>query len=68
MWLRDRRAGAEAELSLVLRLTLERGVDWDRNLLHCCRLQAHENTKEQPLDHNNNSDTVNYDLYNYIRL
>lgn len=40
--LRDRGACAEAELCLVLWLTLKRGVDWDRNLLHRSRLKGRD--------------------------
>lgn len=41
LWLRNRRASAETKLGLVLGLTLQGGVDGDRNLLHCCRLHKH---------------------------
>lgn len=46
LWLRDRWSGAKSQLGLVcvlvLRLTLQRSIDGDRNLLHCCWLQEGE--------------------------
>lgn len=42
LWLRDWRSSAKSKLGLVgvlmLRLTLQRSVDWNGNLLHCCWL------------------------------